>query len=30
MKDLGFIKDRIDVTKYIDTTLLDEALKRVP
>ena len=30
MFDLGFIKDRIDVTKYIDTSLLDEALKRVP
>ena len=30
MKDLGFIKDRIDVTKYIDTSLLAEALKRVP
>ncbi len=30
MKDLGFMKEGLDVGKYVDTSLLADALKRVP
>ena len=29
MRDLGFIKDRIEIAKYTDTSFIDGAVKRL-
>jgi hypothetical protein len=29
MRELGFMKSSVDVTKYVDLTFLDAAVKRI-